>query len=463
MKKNEQLADGILRMDRVREILRLKDENYCQREIWRATGIARSVIQRYLRSAALAGVTYQTVKELSDDELRATLGKRCPGRDRATGIGEPNWEKLHADYGGRKGVTLELLWLEWVQASGGGFSYETFCRRYREWCGVQDVIYHNDYRPGEMMLSDYAGETLSWWDESGTEYEAAIFVSVLGMSNYIYAEATPSQSLLYWLGAHQRAFEFNQGVTAAVICDNLKTGVTHADRYEPDIQRSFAELAAHYATAILPTRIIKPRDKAKVEKAVQDVERWILAVLRNERFSSVAEINVAIKRLLTTLNDKQMRTYKASRRELFERYEVAALKPLPVTAFAAAQWKLAHVNLDYHVALELHYYSVPWHLARQEVWLRISEHLVEIFHNNQSMAVHRRSSEPYRYSTIEAHMPPHHRAKHNWTAETFILWSHKVGGNTAQFVEALLEQARHPEQAYRSILGLQRLEKKFGM
>lgn len=454
------LERGVTGMDRIREVLRLKELELSQREMNRITGIARSTIQDYLGLAEVLGLTHEAACRLSDSELRELFGRKTPGRQ--SQCEEPDFEQVHKDLHSRKGMTLALLWQEWLEQVEVGCSYSVFCRRYKRWAVVKKVVLRNAYRGGEFGLCDYTGETLSWFDERGVEHPIEIFVGALGASNYTYAEAVESQRLLNWLGSNTRFLEFIGGVPEALVIDNLKSGVTKSCRYEPELNRTYEDFGCHYNTAIIATRALKPRDKAKVEKAVQEVERWILAPLRNMRFRSIAEINEAIRPLLAKHNEKRMVEYNASRRELFERLDQPALRELPAERYVAARWKNACVGLDYHVQIEKHWYSVPYWLARKQVWVKYSEHLVEIFHDNQRVASHRYSSVPNAFSTIDAHMPPNHLAVRSQTPEAFLAWSKKIGAQTEKLVELLLETAKHKALAYRSILGLQRLAKKFG-
>lgn len=447
-------------MNRIREVLRYKELGLSQREIHKATGLARSTVQEYLGLSEARGITHETAVRLSDSELRESLGRKTPGRQAQ--CPDPDFEYLHKELHSRKGVTLELLWEEWLETEGSGYSYSVFCRRYRRWAAVKKVVLRNAYQGGEFGLCDYTGETLSWFDESGQEHPAEIFVGVLGASNYTYAEATESQKLFHWIGSNIRFLEFIGGVPQALIIDNLKAGVTKSCRYEPELNRTYEEFGTHYNTAILPARARKPRDKAKVEKAVQEVERWVLAPLRHRCFRSITELNEAIRPLLNKLNDRLMGEYQASRRELFQRLDQVALKALPAEPFIAARWKHATVNLDYHVQLEHHFYSVPYWLVRKQVWVRVTEKLVEIFHDNERVASHRKSSIPHGFSTCEAHLAPNHLAVRSRTPENFISWGRSVGKHTEQLVELMLGNVRHKQLAYRSILGLQRLARKFG-
>jgi transposase len=358
-------------------------------------------------------------------------------------------------------MTLELLWQEWSVGLEVVYSYSTFCRRYREWEKTKNLVYRTEYEPGDRACSDYAGAKLSYWDNEGKEHEVEIFVSTLAASNLIYAEATEDQSVLSWCGSHVRALEYFGGSPKLLVIDNLKSGVTRSCRYEPELNRMFSEFGEHYELAILPARVARPRDKAKGEEAVQLVERWILAPLRKRRFLSLSQVNTSIKELLEELNARPMRDYKCSRRELFERSEKVLLRALPTERFTAAQWKRVKVHLDYHVQFENHWYSVPYWLARKEVLLKITETLIEVFFNNERVTSHPRSPKEYRYSTIPMHLPPQHLAVKSRSAESFQTWAKTIGIETEELVQRILDEAKHPEQAFRSILGLQRLAHKF--
>lgn len=449
-------------MDVVRELFRLRELGFGHRTIAETLRIARSTVQEYLRRGWELKLTYERAAAMDDAALKTLLGRRVPGRGRKPALREPDFNYIALELKRRKGVTLELLWREWTEDGGGGYSYSTYCRRYREWSRRKDVEYRHEYKAGEIGLADYTGETLSWWSEDGCEHKAEIFVAVLGASDLIFCEASPSQAILHWIGSNTRALEFFGGVPRAWIIDNLKSGVVLPDRYEASLTKTMQEWAAHYGTAVMPTRVKEPRDKGKVEQAVQMVERWILAPLRHRHFLSLAEINEAIKPLLTEVNQRWMQGYGASRKDLYEQGEREALLPLPVHTYTPAHWQLARVHMDYHVEIECRWYSVPYNLVKEEVWVKSTEKLVEVFHNNERVASHRRLLKPHQRSTCRAHMPPHHLAVSGWRAEFFIEWAKGVGPETHRFVAQLLESPQYQQQSYRSILGLQRLEKKYG-
>lgn len=461
MGKRRSLQGGVLQMEKVRHVLRLSELGFNQRAIARSTGVARSSLQEYLRTAQMEGITYERAALMTDPELREAFKKQRPGRSRAE-VTDPDFEQVHKSVMSRKGVTLELLWKEWRATGNGGYSYSTFCRRYHEHIKDSQVVMRQAYTPGELLLSDYTGATLSYWERDGKEHVVQIFVACLGFSNLIYAEASRSQTVADWINSHIRAFSYYGGTTSAVVIDNLKAGVTKSDRYEPDINKTFQEFGAHYTTTIFPVRARKPRDKAKVEQAVQQVERDVLAPLRNRRFISLEEINVAIAELLKQLNSRTMKDYGMSRRELFTSAEKETLQPLPVLPFIVASWKRARVGMDYHIEFQRHRYSVPYHLARKEVMIKSTEKLVEVFCDNERVASHRRSHKPYEFTTIEAHMPPQHLAVRSWTEENFVTWSQTIGKQMQLLVRHILETPCFRQQSYRSILGIQRVSAKAG-
>lgn len=345
-----------LPMTKFREILRLHELGYNQSEIARSCVVARSTVQDYIRRATAKGVSYAQVSQLSDSEAQALLGKGQ--RARGATLEAVDFAPVHQELQ-RKGVTLALLWQEGIDQQSWSLSYGQFCRRYTQWKGRQTLSMRQTHKAGDKVFVDYCGQTVPVvHPETGEESLAQVFVACLGASHYIFAEATPSQALPHWIGSHQRALAFFGGVPKAIVPDNLKSGVTAPCRYEPGVNRSYQEFAEHYQVAILPARPQKPRDKAKVEKAVQEVERQILAPLRHQRFTSFSQVNAAIRERLTRLNAHLMKSYGRSRRELFEQLDQPALSPLPRQPFVFARWKQAKINLDYHLEIERHYYSI---------------------------------------------------------------------------------------------------------
>jgi transposase len=319
------------------------------------------------------------------------------------------------------------------------------------------------HKAGEKVFVDYAGQTVPVVDsQTGEILPAQIFIGVLGASNYTYAEAHWSQDLPNWTGAHVRMFDFFGGVTEIVVPDNLKAGVKHPSRYEPDLNPTYQDLAQHYGVAVIPARVRKPKDKAKAEVGVQVVERWILARLRNRTFFSLTDLNQAIRGFLDELNARLMKHLGRSRRELFEMLDQPVLKPLPESPYEFALWKKARVNIDYHVEFEKHYYSVPHTLIHEAVYIRATESTIEVFFKNRRVASHRRINSPGRHTTVAEHMPPSHQKYQEWSPDRFIRWAHTIGPHTALLVQAMFDSRKHPQQAYRSCMGILRLAKRYG-
>lgn len=450
-------------MRKLKEVLRLKYEaELSQRQIAAALGLSLGVVNKYLNAAQAVQLGWPLPDDLSEAELRRRLfpPESFPhSMPRAC----PDFEVIHQELK-RKGVTRLLLWQEYAEANPDNHhQYTQFCHNYRQWSARLKLSMRQTHRAGEKMFVDYAGQTVPVINGLTGEIETAqIFVAVLGASSYTYAEATPSQKLPCWIGSHVRAFEFFGGVPKLVIPDNLKSGVTRADRYEPTLNRSYQEMLAHYSTAALPARPRKPKDKAKVEVAVQIVERWILARLRHQQFSSFGELNRAIRRLLDELNNRPFKKQPGTRRSQFEALDQPALGSLPVTAYQFAEWKKARVHLDYHIELDGHYYSVPHSLVSQQLDIRVSDLTVECFYQHRRVASHVRADKGRKgHTTVPDHMPSHHRAQSQWNPERFLNWAADVGTHTQQFVRGLLESREHPELSYRSCLGLLSLARHY--
>lgn len=458
MGKQKRQGD-LLPMAKFREILRLHEMGYSQCAIAQSCAVARSTVQDYIRRATAKNLSYEQLRHLSDPEVQQLLGKgKRKEKQKAEVI---DFARVELELQ-RKGVTLALLWQEGLDQRQWQMSYGTFCRRYSQWRLRHQLSLRQVYKGGEKLFVDYCGLSVPVVHlETGEVVAAQIFVACLGASNYTYAEATPSQESAYWIGAHERALRFFGGVPECIVPDNLKAGVTDPCRYEPGINRSYQEFAEHYGVAIVPARPKKPRDKAKVEKAVQEVERQILAPLRHEQFTSFMALNAAIAQGLQRLNGRVMHGYGLSRQGLFEQVDQPALKSLPTHPFVFGRWKSAKVNLDYHIEVEQHYYSVPYSLVGQEVQVKVSEQLVEIFHQHQRIACHERSRLRYRHTTVADHMPPEHLAYKQQSKERFLAWAERIGRHTQAQVQAIFDSKAHPEQAFRSLKGLQRLAQRY--
>ena len=430
------------------------------RAIARSTKTSPSTIGDYIRRAQAAGLSWPLPAQMDERALEATLFP--PPKPTHAPRPLPHWPTVHQELR-RKGVTLALLWHEYKAEHPEGIQYSRFCDHYRAWTQHLDVVMRQHHRAGEKLFVDYAGHTVPVINrETGELREAQIFVAVLGASNYTFAEATWTQSLPDWCASHVRALQFLGAAPELLVPDNLRSAVTKPHRYEPDTNPTYQDLAEHYSMAILPARVRRPRDKAKVEVGVQLVERWILAALRHRTFFSLAELNAAIEPLLKQLNNRPFNKLPGSRRSVFESLERPALKPLPAEPYVYAEWKKVRVHIDYHVEIDRHYYSVPYTLVGKQLHARFSANTVECFHRGARVASHIRSYLPGRHTTLAEHMPEKHRRSAQWSPERFIQWAQKTGPATAQLITHVLGARRHPEQSYRSCLGILRLGKSYG-
>ncbi len=450
-----------LSVRKIREILRLKYEvGLSNRAIARACCISNSTVGEYVVRARRTGLVWPVAEERTEEELYQQLFPEVK-RPKLVERPVPDWEKMHREMA-RQGVTLQLLWQEYREKYPEGYGYTQFREHYQRWNQVHTTSMRLPHKGGEVLEVDYAGMTLSITNpETGEVSQAVVFVATLPASSYIYVEVQPSQELQHWLAGHIRAFAFFGGVPKILRPDNLKSGVRKPNYYEPDLNPSYQELAEHYGVAVLPARVRKPKDKPHVENGVQNVERWVLAPLRNETFFSVGEANRRMAPLLEALDQKEMVHLGKSRRQLFEELDQPALLPLPERPYEFARWKNARVSIDYHVAFEGHYYSVPHTFVGQEVQIRATERMLEVFHHSQQVAIHSLSSLPGRFSTSADHMPSHHRFVLNQDSDFFLREAAKIGPQTAAFMTAVLRSRPYPQQAFRTCLGILDLARKY--
>lgn len=446
-------------MRQIIEVLRLKYEAGLSHErIARACGLSKGVVSKYLSLAQVQGVTWPLPEDTDEVRLEALL---FPARTPPARFAEPDYFQVHQELK-TKGVTLQLLWAEYVECHGGkAYRYSQFCHHYRLWRGRQRRSMRQVHRAGEKAFIDYCGPTVPVVDPStGEVRRAQVFVAVLGASSYTFAEATWSQSLPDWIASHQRMLRFFGGVPELLVPDNLKAAVTKADRYTPQINATYAELAAHYQTAVLPARPYKPKDKAKAEAAVLLVERWILARLRHQTFFSLAELNAAITDLLPALNQRPFQGRIESRQSLFEALDRPALRPLPATPYVYAEWRKARPGIDYHIEIDKRLYSVPHALVGVKLDVRITDTAVEVMHKGQRVALHPRHGKS-RFVTLTEHMPKSHQAHQNWSPGRFLNWASDIGPATRDVVQRQLKNRPHPEHGYRACLGLLNLSRRY--
>ena len=459
-------------MRKLKEVLRLHALGLKQQQIARSCSMAQSTVHQYLKAAGAAGVGWPVPADWDDRRLEEAV--RGPGRatvhdgDRAAEVWRknpmPDFGAIRQQLQIHRNLTLQLVWEEYREDTRNGYSYSRFCELYHTWARKLDVVLRQEHRAGEKMFVDYAGDTIQIYDvRTGTpDYEASLFVAVLGASSYTFVEATRSQDLGCWVDAHMRALEFFGGVPEMAVPDNLKAGVQRPCRYEPDLNPTYREMAEHYGLAVVPARPYKPRDKAKAEAGVQVAQRWIVAALRHRKFFGLGELNEAIAELCHRLNRRPFRKRPAvSRAALFEQLDRPALRPLPAGRYVIAHWKKVRANIDYHVEVEQHYYSVPYQLVGQELEARYTSSTVEIFHRGTRVASHARGFVPHLATTLAGHRPKSHQAHLEWTPSRLIHWAESVGRATAAVVRTILESKPHPEMGYRACLGILSLAKTY--
>lgn len=450
-------------MRKLKEMLRLHLElGLGCREIGRSLSCSHTTVAELLRRAEAAALTWPLPDEVDEGALAALLYPGNLGRPRKRP--EPDYEYIHRELRRKrcKGVTLQLLWVEYKEAYPHGLQYSQFCLYYRRWEKTIDVVMRQEHKAGEKLFVDYAGQKVPVVERSTGEIrEAHIFVATLGASNYGYCEASFREDLPAFLLGCRHALEAIEGVPRLLIPDNLKSGVTGPCRYEPDTNPTFQDFARHYGLAVLPTRPYRARDKAKVEVGVQVVERLILAPLRNRTFFSLAELNEALRMEMARVNERPFQKLAGCRRDLYLALDRPALSPLPARPFEFALWKKAKVNIDYHVQVEKCFYSVPYTLAREVVDVRLTASTVEILHRGERVASHQRLLGQGRFTTTPEHMPDSHRRHREWSPSRLIAWGETVGPNTASLVAEILRSRPHPEHGYRSCLGLMRLGRHY--
>ena len=466
------MAKRRLNMELIRRVLQLRlDSGLSQREVARSLKIGKTTIVRYERLALNGGIkTYKEVELLSDTELAKRLGltpgfefskkSLTPRKDKSL---LPDCEYIKKELL-KKNVTLALLWEEYKEEHPKGYGYSQFCEYYHRYKKTLPLSLRQEHKAGEKVFVDYAGTTFPIYDRKVNLkiMDAQIFVGVLGASCFTYAEATRSQQLLDFVMSHVRMFNYFDGVPQIIVPDNLKSGVTKANRYEPLVNKTYEKMCEHYGVAVIPARVRKPKDKAKAEQGVLMVSRWILASLRNQRFYSLQDLNESIETLLEKLNSKTMRIYQKSRQELFIELDKPALARLRQTAFVFSEWKYARVNIDYHVEFEKHFYSCPYTLVGKRVEIRATGSSVEIYDNKERVASHFKSSLKGGFSTNENHRPKSHKEHLDWTPERIINWAKSKGEETKNFMVELFKSYLHPEQGYRPALGVIRLGDKYG-
>jgi transposase len=450
-----------LHMHKIEAILKERQQGLSIREIAAALSLKTSTVNDYIQRAQRANISYPLAEDLSDEEIRDRLLNKAGDAKPL-----PLWTKVHGELR-RKGVTLQLLHEEYLGKHPKGYQYSQFCRLYRGFKKSLELSMRQTHTPGEKMFVDFAGQTVPIIDGARHEVlRAAVFVAVLGASNYAFAQVLESQRLPAWIDAHVKAFEYFGGASALLVPDNLKSAVTKPDYYEPDVNATYEEMAAHYGASVLPARPLKPKDKAKAEGTVLGVSQRILAPLRDRTFFTLAEANDAIAEQLILFNDRPFQKLPGSRKEMFEAIEMAELQPLPCSRYEMAEFRRGKANIDYHLTVRLgpksyRYYSVPYAFRGCELRVRLTQHTVEIFFDRKRLATHLRVDKPGT-STLPEHMPRSHQRYVEWTPSRIREWAGKTGPACRDLAQVIMDSKPHPEHGFRSCMGLVSLAKSYG-
>jgi transposase len=457
------MANTRLSMRKIKEVLRLTHDSHLNtRQVALSLNISRSTVKDYQARAEKAGLSWPLPDDLTEEALEEKLFPPLVGVQ-APAKAQPDFDYIYRELKAHKkfNLTLDQLWREYREQHPQGYQYSQFCQLYRNYRSKLDYSMRQDHKGGEKLFVDYA-EGLTLIDpQTGDPILTQLFVAVWGASTYTFAEATLSQKLPDWIGSHTQAFDYFGCAPKIVVPDCLKSAVSRACHYEPELNPTYADMASHYGICVIPARPARPKDKAKVENGVLVAKRWILAVLRHRQFYALADLNAAIRELLERLNNRPLRKLKQSRRELFVLFDQPNALPLPHNSYEFAEWKIAGVNIDYHIEVDDHYYSVPYELKGQKLQVRFTSHTVEVFRKGQRVACHARSVLPHQHTTVKEHMPPAHRQYSEWSPSRFIRWAEKTGPHTARLVKAIIDSRTHPEQGYRSCLGILRLDKHY--
>lgn len=446
-------------MKKLKEIARLLLEcNLGIRPIAKACNISVSTASLYAEKFKELGASYREIRETDEDALSDLL---FPKDKKVSTRALPDFAYIARELT-KKGVTLQLLHEEYKRDNPEGYEKSRFYQLYHDWKKKADPVMRITHKAGEKMFVDYSGDKPSYQDQTtGKRIEAELFVSALGASSYIFAYAEPDQTTKSFIQCNIKAFEYYGGTPQCLILDNLKAGVTHACYYDPEINVTLAAMAEHYNIAVIPTRVAKPKDKAKVENAVLQAQRRILAALRNRTFFSLRELNEAIAEETKKLNERPMAVMNKSRHDLFVEIEKPVLKSLPSERFVIASWTKAKVHIDYHVKVEKAYYSVPYTLIGESLDIMHTGTVVEIYHKGKRVASHIKVDKPGAFVTENLHMPAEHRQYLEWTPQRIKLWGQKIGPHTKTLMEEIMSHRVHPEHGFRSCLGIIRLSKTY--
>lgn len=458
------MAGKPITMSKVKQIIRLRENGTGLQTIAKSVGIARNSVKKYLRLIQVKGYSYQDLLGREDHEVEALLfDPDYKSRSRYEAL-EGMFPYIEKELK-RTGVTRWILWGEYKQKHPDGYSYAHFCHYLRAWLEKQGATMHFDHSPGDKIFIDFAGKKLNWAEQTtGLVHEVEVYAAILGYSQLTYVEAIPSQQKEDYIGASENALHYFGGVSRALVPDNLKSAVHKASKYEAELNSDFADFANHYNTTVLPARGYKPRDKALVESAVNIIYSRIYAPLRNRMFFSLQELNQAIGELLEKHNNQPFQKYDRSRREVFEQEEKQQLLPLAADRYHLKYFTYRTVMKNAHIQLskDKHYYSVPYRYIGKKVKVVYSKSQVAVYYNKERIAFHQRDLKRFGYTTRKAHLPSAHQFVSDWNPDKFLNWAAGIDPKVKEYITMILESRPHPEQAYKSCVGILSKEKKVG-
>lgn len=457
-------------MQKIRDMIRLGLETgLSERQVSRALRVSRTVVARTMVQVRASGLTIEAADRMSDSELEELLWQK----DRL--VDTPRYQALEKRFPAmveelkKRGMTLERMWTQYREEEPEGYQYSQYCMHFHRWSAAGELWMHQEHKAGACMYSDWAGDALVVVNAAtGEDWALSVFVSILGASGLTWVQATESQDMGSWIRSNEGALRYFEGSPEALVPDNLKSAVSKADRYEPEINPVFEEFARHYHLAVFPARVRRPQDKALVENAVRLVYQRVYCELRGKSFRNLAEVNEAIRELVDAHNNRPLQRLGISRRELFERTERQALRVLPADRFALKDIQMATVGVNYHVELRVdrHSYSVPYYLRtrdpKTEVKLVYDDRVVAIYHDNLRVAQHARDRSPNGYSTLAEHMPDSHRSQGEWNAERLIAWATQISPEVQEVIRKVLESRTYAPQAFRACLGILSLHRRYG-
>lgn len=459
------MARQRIEMTRLRQILTQRMKGESLKGISRNCGTSLRTVKKYVRAAKATKREIGDLLSMEDHKLMQLLFPP-PDESENTRLARlwnrfPYVEKELR----RTGVTRSLLWHEYKGKDPDGYNYSQFCYYFQQWRGQQAAVMHLDHEAGDKLFIDYAGKKLKIMDWiSGEEKEVEVFVAVLGASGYAYVEVSQSQQKEDFIASVENALHFFGGVPRAVVPDNLKSAVTKSSKYEAQLNETFEDFANHYGFAVLPARARKPRDKALVENAVNLVYQRIYALIRNRQFGTLEELNEAILPLLHAHNARPFQGQEQSRKDRFEELDAPTLSDLPAERYEIKyhKWVKVQKNSHVHFHQDRHHYSVPHRYIGKKVKLTWTRRTVEIYLNRERIAFHRRNTRRFAYTSVPEHLPSNHQFRADWSPGFFLNKAQKIGWPVVEFFKALFERKQHPEQAYKSCMGILQLGKRFG-